>query len=103
MPFVLLILGLLGGGLVCLLVINTTLATASFAISNLQQGNAALSQQEQVLQQQIAKEESPGSIEQRAYRLGMRQQQVLSFLDVRTHRVYTPPLSVVPGTAGYAP
>ncbi|MGO9670088.1 MAG: hypothetical protein ACLPS1_16185 [Streptosporangiaceae bacterium] len=103
MPFVLLILGLLGGGLVCLLVINTTLATASFAISNLQQGNASLAQQEQVLQQQIAQEESPASIEQRAYRLGLREQQVLSFLDVQTHRTYAQPSSAVPGAAGYAP
>ena len=39
-PFILLVLGLLGGGLVCLLVINTTLAAASFRINALQQSNA---------------------------------------------------------------
>ena len=57
---------LLGGGLVCLLVINTTLAAASYRINNLQQSNAQAAQRVQELQQQVATEESPGSIEQRA-------------------------------------
>ena len=54
--------GMLGGGLVCLLVINTTLAAASFRINALQRGNAALAQQEQTLQQQVSTEESPASL-----------------------------------------
>src|SRR5271170_6197401 len=49
-PFILLVLGLLGGGLVCLLVINTTLAAGSFRISALQQGNAQASQRVEELQ-----------------------------------------------------
>jgi cell division protein FtsB len=92
----LLVLGLLGGGLVCLLVINTTLAAASFQITNLQQGNATLSQQEQALQQQIAKEQAPGTIARRAYQLGMRQQQHLTFLNARTGHVYRAP-TTMPG------
>ena len=95
-------LGLLGGGLICLLVINTTLAAASFQISALQQGNAEASQRAQELQQQVAAEESPSSIEQRALRLGMRMQPVLNFIDLQTGRRYTMPatapgVSVVPG------
>ncbi|HEY1621235.1 MAG TPA: hypothetical protein VGG25_26660 [Streptosporangiaceae bacterium] len=88
MPFVLLVFALLGGGLICLLVINTTLATAQFRISNLQQGNTSLSQQEQTLQQQIATDEAPATIEKRARQLGMREQKRLTFLNARTGHIY---------------
>ncbi len=97
-PFILLLLGLLGGGLVCLLVINTTLAAASFRISDLQKGNVQLAQQQQDLQQQVASEESPSTIEQRAFQLGMRPQSVLNMIDLKTGRRYTSPA----GAAGAA-
>lgn len=79
-PFVLLILGLLGGGLVCLLVINTTLGASSFKITELQQANANLAQQEQTLQREVSTAEAPAQIEQRAYYLGMRLVTQLHFL-----------------------
>jgi hypothetical protein len=85
----LLVLGLLSGGLVCLLLINTTLAAASFQISSLQQSNAAAAQRVQELQWQVAAEQSPSSIEQRALRLGLRMQPVLNFIDLRNGRRYT--------------
>jgi len=88
MPFVLLVLGLLGGALVCLLVINTTLGATSFRISQLQSTGANLTQQEQNLQRQIATEEAPAEIAKRAYQLGMRPQSQLNFLDLGTHRYY---------------
>jgi hypothetical protein len=105
-PFILLVLGLLGGGLVCLLVINTTLAAGSFRISALQQSNTQASQRVEELQQQVATEESPSSIEQRALQLGLRMQPVLNFVDLRTGRSYATPatapgVSVVP--PGYTP
>jgi hypothetical protein len=104
-PFVLLVLGLLGGGLVCLLVINTTLSAASYQINTLQQGNAQLSQQEQTLQQQIAKEQAPATIEQRAYQLGMRPEQRLNFVNARTGQISTQPavLPGVPDVPGFTP
>ena len=104
-PFVLLVLGLLGGGLVCLLVINTTLSAASYQINTLQQGNAQLSQQEQALQQQIAREQAPATIEQRAYQLGMRPEQRLNFVNARTGQISTQPsvLPGVPGVPGFTP
>jgi len=105
-PFILLVLGLLGGGLVCLLVINTTLAAGSFRISALQQSNAQASQRVEELQQQVATEESPASIEQRALQLGLRMQPVLNFLDLRTGRSYVMP-TTAPGVSvappGYTP
>jgi hypothetical protein len=107
-PFVLLVLGLLGGGLVCLLIINTTLSTAQFRITHLQQSNATLSQQEQSLQQEIAKDAAPATIFSRAWKLGMRPQQRLQFLDVRTGRIERQPAKI-PGVPfvvvppGYTP
>jgi hypothetical protein len=87
MRFALLVLVLLGGGLICLLVINTTLGATSFRISKLQSTNATLSTQQQVLQQEIAAEQSPAQIARRAYALGMRVQANGNILDLRTHRL----------------
>jgi hypothetical protein len=99
MPFVLLVLVLLGGGLICLLVINTTLGATSFRISQLQSTNGTLATQEQALQQQIAAEKSPAQIAQQAYALGMRVQANGNILDLRTRRFYqlpTQPGATVP-------
>ncbi len=95
MPFVLLVLALLGGGLICLLVINTTLGATSFRISQLQGTNASLATQEETLQQQIAAERSPAQIAKLACALGMRAQTNVNILDLGTHRFYR-----LPGQAG---
>ena len=96
---------MLSGGLVCLLVINTTLAAASFRINSLQQGNVTLAQQEQSLQQQITTDESPASLHKRALRLGMRAQPLMNFLNLRNGRVYRAPATLpgIPNVPGYAP
>jgi hypothetical protein len=95
MPFVLLVLALLGGGLICLLVINTTLGAASFRISQLQKAGATLSTQEQSLREQVATERAPAEIAKRAYQLGMRVQASTHIVDLRTHQTY-----VLPGQLG---
>jgi hypothetical protein len=88
MPFVLLVLGLLGGGLVCLLVVNTTLGATSFRLSQLQRDNAKLSLQEQSLQGKIQDEQAPEQIAQRAYQLGMRAEGSATILELRNGRYY---------------
>jgi hypothetical protein len=88
MHFVLLVLGLLGGGLVCLLVVNTTLGATSFRLSQLQRDNAKLSLQEQSLQGTIQNEQAPEQIAQRAYQLGMRAESNATILDLRNGRSY---------------
>ena len=87
MPFLLLIVGMLCGALVCLLVISTTLAAGSFRISNLQQQNQALVKQQQALQQQVAQDQAPSLIAQRAEQLGMRPVGQIQFLNVKTGRI----------------
>jgi hypothetical protein len=78
MPFILLVLALLGGGLICLLVINTTLGATSFQIDHLQQEVNARMLQAQLLQAQIAQE---------ARNLGMRPERQPEWLNLRTHRL----------------
>lgn len=98
-------LGLLGGGLLCLLLINTILATGSFQISALQQSNASLSQQAQDLHAKIAAEESPYSIARQARKLGMVAPGLLHFLNLNTGKVNSGPSRMpgIPSVPGYTP
>lgn len=104
-PFVLLVLGLLAGGLICLLVINTTLAAGSIRISDLQHSNLVAAQRVQELQQQVATDQSASAIARRAHKLGLRTQPKLDFVDLRTGRSYSTP-NQTPGVyavPGYTP
>jgi cell division protein FtsB len=105
-PFVFLLVGLLGGGLLCLLLINTILDTGAYQITQLQQENATLTQRTQELQAQIAYEESPTVLAGQAQRLGMREPPLLYFLDLRKGKIdreptHAPGVSVFP--PGYTP
>jgi len=97
--------GLLGGGLICLLVINTILASGSYEINALQQAQAARQQQVQALQQQIATDSAPSEIALRARRLGMAAPPLTSFLNLRTGRLISQPTTEpgVPAVPGYVP
>src|SRR5579859_7525523 len=86
-PFILLLVGLLGGALVSLLVISTTLAQGSYRISTLKQQNANLAKQEQLLTQQVAQASSPANIAQEAQDLGMRPNPALQFINLKTGKV----------------
>jgi len=80
---VVLLLGLLGGGLICLLVVNTTLAANSIQINQLQQANATTTQRIQELQQEVAAQGSAAVIAKEARKLGMRALQVPAFINLR--------------------
>jgi hypothetical protein len=80
-----LVLGLLAGGLVCLLVVNTTLAANSIQINQLEQANAARVQRAQQLRQEIAAAKSAAVIAREARKLGMRPEKVPAFVDLRNH------------------
>ena len=89
MPFILLLVGLLGGALVSLLVISTTLAQGAFRITNLQEQNANLARQEQTLTNQVAQAGNPAVIAQKAEHLGMRPNPRLGFIDLKTGKIVT--------------
>jgi hypothetical protein len=102
---VFLVVGLLGGALLSLLMINTILATGAFQITALQQGNVILAQRQQALQAQVAAAESPAVLAQRAAILGMRVQPRLHFLDLKKGRLESEPNHVpgIPTVPGYTP
>jgi hypothetical protein len=87
MPFILLLVGLLGGALVSLLVISTTLAQGSFRITNLQEQNAGLGRQTQTLTNQVAQAGNPAVIAKEARQLGMRPNPHLGFIDVKSGKI----------------
>ena len=71
-PFVLLVVGLLGGALVSLLLLNTVLAEDAFRLHDLQRQNTQMLQHEQALKVDVSKAESPAELARRAKELGMR-------------------------------
>ena len=105
MPFMLLLCGLLGGALVCALVISTTLAEGSFQITKLQNATSALTRQKQVLQEQVAQQESPQVIAQEAAKLGLQRPQALLFFDLKTGKTSNdgPTWPGAVNAPGYAP
>ena len=70
-PFVLLIIGVLGCGLVALLLLNTATASGSFRERSLQDKNSDLTLRQQALQREVSALEAPGALAKAAAALGM--------------------------------
>lgn len=87
LPFVLLILGLLGGAFVSMLVLHTILAQDAFVITELQRENRELSQQEEALSEEVMEAEAPEELARRAEDLGMEPGQEPRFLDPETGEI----------------
>jgi hypothetical protein len=101
-PFLLLICGLLGGALVSLLLLNTVLAEDAFTLSRLQQSNKLLDQQKEALEVELAREESPERLAQRAEALGMQKPTRPAFIDGVTGQVTGGTVRPVPHAAAAA-
>ncbi len=86
-PFILLLVGLLGGALVSLLVISTTLAQGAFRVTSLQEQNANLAREQQTLTNEVAQAGNPAVIAQKATQLGMRANPHLGFIDPKTGKI----------------
>jgi len=86
-PFILLLVGLLGGALVSLLVISTTLAQGAFRITSLQEQNANLAREQQTLTNEVAQAGNPAVIAKKAERLGLRPNPHLGFIDQKTGKI----------------
>ncbi|MDP3712652.1 MAG: hypothetical protein Q8R60_09230, partial [Mycobacteriales bacterium] len=71
MPFVAVVVALLGTGLLGLLALNTVLAEGAFRLHSLEAEARDLATREQVLQRQVELLRAPGSLAQRAKDLGM--------------------------------
>lgn len=70
-PFVLLVVLLLGGGLICLLVLNSALSEGSFRLNDLQSDTKNLTDEEQALQRDVDAYSAPDALVRRARELGM--------------------------------
>ncbi|WP_067631128.1 hypothetical protein [Actinomadura latina] len=98
-PFVLLIVGLLGGALVSLLLLNTVLAQDAFTLTRLQQSNKQLEQQRQSLEEENAREGSPAGLSRKAKALGMKEAEDPAFFDTETGRASGGRIRPVPHAA----
>lgn len=86
-PFVVLVVGVLGAGLVGLLLLNIVLAQDSYRLHRLQQTTGLLAEQQARLQQQVAAQSAPASLAAKAERLGMVPAGPPAFLEVPNGKV----------------
>ena len=70
-PFAAVVVGILAGGLLTLLLLNTVIAQGAFTVNQRQAQADALAVQEQALAQRVAALETPDALERRARELGM--------------------------------
>lgn len=77
----LLIVGLLSGGLVSLLLLNTVLAQDAFALDALREETTLLEERQQALRQEVAAAEAPQQLARKARELGMVPAPGTAFVD----------------------
>ncbi|MEU5435820.1 septum formation initiator [Streptomyces sp. NPDC020719] len=70
-PFVLLVVALLGGGLISLLLLNSSLNEGSFKLSELRRKTTELTDEQQALQHDVDGLSAPDALSRRATELGM--------------------------------
>jgi cell division protein FtsB len=90
-PFLLLVSMLAVGGVVGLLLFNTSMQQASFAATDLQQQADTLEAQQQSLQMQLARLRDPQTIAIKAQRMGMVLPTSPAVLDLRSGKVLGQP------------
>ncbi len=95
LPFLLVVIGLLTGGLLALLMLNTVLAQDAFVLHDLQVRSAALTDQEQALREVVTRQTSPQLLAGRARALGMVPSGNPVFLRVSDGRVLGVPVAAV--------
>jgi hypothetical protein len=95
-PFVVLVVVLLGVGLVGLLLLNTSLERGAYVAGALRDRAAGLEQRQQSLQLQVAALQQPDRVAHRAEHLGMVQNLDPAFLVLGTGRVLGVPRAALP-------
>ncbi|MFE2872624.1 hypothetical protein [Embleya sp. NPDC059259] len=86
-PFVVLVVGLLGGGLLSLLLLNTALNQGSFELGRLQKRQDQLTDDREALQRELDAKAAPGDLARRAQELGLVPGGSPVFIDPATGRV----------------
>jgi hypothetical protein len=90
-PFAVLVVTVLGGGLIGLLLLNTALQRGAYEVTDLQKTSDALSLRQQNLEGEVASLQSPQRISERAVRLGMVMGDSPAFLSLSTGKVVGKP------------
>ena len=80
--FALLVGGLLGAGLIVMLVINTSLASGAFVVSELQSQKSALTVEAEALAKEVDAMANPANLEAKARALGMKPSKSPVFLNL---------------------
>lgn len=80
--FALLVGGLLGAGLIVMLLVNTSLASGAFVVSELQAQKSALTVEAQALSKEVDAMSSPANLEAKARALGMKPSKNPVFLNL---------------------
>jgi len=86
-PFVILVSILLVGGVVGLLMLNTTMQQNAFQATALEQRAEALTAQQEGLEMDLARLNDPQQLAERALRLGMVEANVADYVDLRSEKV----------------
>jgi hypothetical protein len=92
-PFVVLVLTLLVGGLVGLLLLNTTLQRGAYLTTSLRQTSSDLTIRQQRLELEVAALREPQRVASEAQRLGMVQNDSPAFLSLSTGRIIGTPIA----------
>jgi hypothetical protein len=90
-PFVVLVISLLVGGLVGLLLLNTSLQRGAYAATALRQTSSDLTIKQQQLEVKVAALQEPQRIAQEAQRLGMVQNDSPAFIKLSTGQIVGTP------------
>ena len=90
-PFILLCMTILAGSLLCVLLLNTTMAHGSYEERDLQSQLARLAEQEQALLADLDAESSPGALAAHARELGMVQDPTPAFLNLTAGEIVGDP------------
>ncbi len=99
-PFAVLVISVLAGGLVGLLLLNTALQRGAYQVTALQDTSDRLTLRQQNLETEVASLQSPQRISERALRLGMVANDSPAFLSLATGKVIGVPMV---GTRAHRP
>lgn len=83
-PFVVLVLGLLGAGLIGLLMLSTALQQNAFVLDDMSSEMTHLRDRQAELSGEVAERSAPGSLAEQAQRVGMTPAEEPQLLDVDT-------------------
>ncbi len=86
-PFIAMLIFIVVAGVVGILVLNTMITANQFRLNNLQSQQPALDQQEQQLRQDLAQQESPGSLVAAARKLGLVPAGTLAYIQLPNGKV----------------